>query len=60
MLGSCVLLPVGYGLAGSATGCWGAAEVFVLGGATVVALVWLAQPSIWRLDQRGWRVTMPR
>jgi hypothetical protein len=50
-----VLLPVGYGLAGWATACWGAAEVFVLGGGAtvVVALVGLAQPFSRRLDQRG-------
>jgi MFS family permease len=52
MLGSYVLVPVGYGLAGWATDKLGAAPVFVLGGALTagLALVALAHPQIRRLD----------
>jgi hypothetical protein len=52
MLGSFVLLPVGYGLTGWLTGQLGAAPVFILGGGTTVVLAALAlsRPAIRRLD----------
>ncbi|MBI3286560.1 MAG: MFS transporter [Chloroflexi bacterium] len=51
-LGSFVLLPIGYGIAGVATDVAGPALVFVIGGALTVglALLGLAHPSIRNLD----------
>jgi MFS family permease len=52
MLGSYVLLPVGYGIAGWATDLVGAPMVFVIGGALTAILIalGLAHPAIRRLD----------
>jgi hypothetical protein len=52
MLGSYVLVPVGFGLAGWATDQLGAGPVFVLGGGLTagLALLALAHPQIRRLD----------
>jgi DHA3 family tetracycline resistance protein-like MFS transporter len=52
LLGSYVLLPVGYGLTGWLTGQMGAAPVFILGGGITAALATLAlsQPVIRHLD----------
>jgi MFS family permease len=52
LLGSFVLLPVGYGLAGWATDRLGAPMVFLIGGAASVglALLGLAHPAIRNLD----------
>ncbi len=51
-LGSFVLLPIGYGLAGWAIDLIGAPPVFVIGGAltTLLALLGLLHPSIRNLD----------
>lgn len=51
-LGSFVLLPIGYGLAGWATDWFGAPNVFLLGGilTALLALLALAEPSIRDLD----------
>ena len=51
-LGSFVLLPIGYGLAGWATDLFGAAEVLFIGGVltTLLALIGLAQPAIRKLN----------
>jgi MFS family permease len=52
MLGSFVLLPVGYGLAGWLTDRIGAPQVFLLGGALTVVMigVGLLHPAIRKLD----------
>jgi len=52
LLGSFVLLPVGYGLAGWATDLIGAPLVFLIGGAVSVglALLGMAHPAIRHLD----------
>ena len=52
LMGSYMLLPVGYWLAGWSTDHWGAATVFVLGGGltAVLALLGLADPRIRHLD----------
>ncbi len=52
LLGSFVLLPIGYGLAGWATDLLGAPMVFLIGGAAsvVLALLGLAHPAIRNLD----------
>jgi MFS family permease len=52
LLGSFVLLPIGYGLAGWATDRLGAPVVFLIGGAVSVglALLGLAHPAIRNLD----------
>jgi MFS transporter, DHA3 family, tetracycline resistance protein len=52
LLGSFVLLPIGYGLAGWATDRLGAPVVFLIGGAASVglALLGLAHPAIRNLD----------
>ncbi len=51
-LGSFVLLPIGYGLAGWASDWIGATNVFIIGGilTALLALIGLAQPSIRNLD----------
>ncbi len=51
-LGSFVLLPIGYGVAGWATDLIGAPQVFLIGGvATIIlALLGLTQPAIRELD----------
>ena len=51
LLGSC-LLPVGYGLTGWATGQWGAATVFLLGGGltVLVATLGLLHPQVRGVD----------
>jgi DHA3 family tetracycline resistance protein-like MFS transporter len=51
-LGSWVLLPIGFGLAGWATDLWGAPAVFLIGGCTtlVLALLGLSHPAIRNLD----------
>ena len=52
MLGSFVLLPVGYGIIGWMTDLMGAASIFILGGVVTVglALVGLTHPAIRGLD----------
>jgi DHA3 family tetracycline resistance protein-like MFS transporter len=52
LLGSFVLLPLGYGLAGWATDLLGAPSVFLIGGgaSVVLALLGLAHPTIRNLD----------
>lgn len=52
MLGSFVLLPIGYGVAGVATDAFGAATVFVIRGALTVALIGagLLHPAVQGLD----------
>jgi hypothetical protein len=52
MLGSYILLPVGFGLTGWATDLLGPALVFVIGGAltTLFAILALAHPAIRQLD----------
>lgn len=52
MLGSFILLPVGFGLTGLATEQWGPALVFVAGGllTALIALAALGHPAIRRLD----------
>lgn len=52
MLGSFLLLPIGYGIAGWATDLFGAPLVFVIGGLGTIALVSLAlvHPGIRNLD----------
>jgi len=51
-MGSYALMPIGYAVAGWATDKYGAAPVFVVGGAVVAALALLAllHPSIRRMD----------
>lgn len=51
-LGSFVLLPIGFGLAGWATDWFGAPNVFIVGGilTALLALLALAEPSIRNLD----------
>ncbi len=51
-LGSWVLLPIGFGLAGWATDLWGAPSVFLIGGSAtlVLALLGLSHPAIRNLD----------
>jgi hypothetical protein len=51
-LGSFVLLPIGYGIAGWATDLIGAPLVFVIGGAltVILALLGLLHPAIRNLD----------
>jgi MFS family permease len=51
-LGSWVLLPIGFGLAGWATDLFGASTVFMIGGFSVIALalLGLSHPAIRKLD----------
>jgi DHA3 family tetracycline resistance protein-like MFS transporter len=52
LLGSYALLPVGYGLTGWATGQWGPAMVFLLGGGltALVAVLGLLHPRVREVD----------